>query len=381
MSKYLMINDLGNGGAEILNIGLYRELKFDTILILQGKIDYKTDDLNVIDLSNGKKYKWYRLPVILYRLTKIIKKDDLVVASLYKSMLVVALFGFFVRKIKTIFWIHSDTKIYLSSKLRFFLLKKVLSVASRVVVNSKKAQSELIGTFNMNDQIVKVIYNCFDIEDIKKSKLAFIDQELLENLKHFPKIACIGRFNILKGQSNLIRLLAGLKQRGIIMHLILIGSGELEMDLRDEARNFGISDFVHFLGQKQNVYPYLNLCDILICPSKSEGFGNVLVEALACGVPVVSADIDNGPREILSPNSPLGYRTSVAEYAEYGILMPSFYTANKEQVLEIWSNTLIKLFSDNELKRYKDVGLAYVNKFDKHTVLPIWKDLIEDLQK
>ena len=71
--------------------------------------------------------------------------------------------------------------------------------------------------------------------------------------------------------------------------LSILGSGPLEMDLRETARNMGIADSVFFLGRSSLIYEFLSGLDVFILTSKYEGFGMVLLEAMDAGVPVVAS--------------------------------------------------------------------------------------------
>src|SRR6185437_13412618 len=70
--------------------------------------------------------------------------------------------------------------------------------------------------------------------------------------------------------------------------------------LQDLAISLGIAPYVHFLGYAPNPLAYMRHAAVFVLSSLAEGFGNVIVEALACGTPVVSTDCPHGPREILS---------------------------------------------------------------------------------
>jgi glycosyltransferase involved in cell wall biosynthesis len=85
----------------------------------------------------------------------------------------------------------------------------------------------------------------------------------------------------------------------ITAQLWLIGSGALIENLMNMSRKMGIGDRVHFLGFQKNPYVWLKHADLFVMCSEYEGLPNVLLEALACGCPVIAADCPGGTREIM----------------------------------------------------------------------------------
>ena len=86
------------------------------------------------------------------------------------------------------------------------------------------------------------------------------------------------------------------------LHLWLAGSGELQAALEHEAASLGIAGRVRFLGWRGDVPALLAAADFLVCPSRHEPLGNVVIEAWAAGVPVVAA-ASVGPRELIADGS------------------------------------------------------------------------------
>ena len=82
--------------------------------------------------------------------------------------------------------------------------------------------------------------------------------------------------------------------------LLILGDGECRSALAAQAKALGIADSVFMPGFVANSSPYYQHADLHVLSSTGEGFGNVIVEALAAGTPVVSTDCPNGPREILA---------------------------------------------------------------------------------
>lgn len=110
-------------------------------------------------------------------------------------------------------------------------------------------------------------------------------------------ICAIGRLSKEKGFDLLLESFAKLSDRNI--RLVLLGEGELRHDLLAQAEHLGIADRVHIPGFVAAPEHILSRASLFVLSSRSEGFGNVLVEALATGVPIVSTDCPGAPRVLL----------------------------------------------------------------------------------
>lgn len=123
-----------------------------------------------------------------------------------------------------------------------------------------------------------------------------------------PVIITAGRLVAEKDHETLLRAFA-LHLQDARARLIVLGTGPLRSQLEALARKLGIDQAVAFLGFQGNPLPFIARAAAFVLTSRSEGFGNVLVEALGCGTPVIATDCPYGPTEIL-------------ENGRYGILVP-----------------------------------------------------------
>jgi glycosyltransferase involved in cell wall biosynthesis len=113
-----------------------------------------------------------------------------------------------------------------------------------------------------------------------------------------PVILATGRLAPQKCFETLIGAFAQLRRR-IDARMIILGEGEERARLEDLAQRLDVDSAVDMPGFVPNPYPYMRKASVFVLSSGYEGFGNVLVEAMACGTPVVSTDCPSGPAEIL----------------------------------------------------------------------------------
>lgn len=177
---------------------------------------------------------------------------------------------------------------------RWLKQRKIARVyeGKNIVAVSRAVGEDLTGQLAITPARLAVINNPFDIESIL--------QQAAEPLPAagVPYIVHVGRFHPHKRHD---RLLEAFAASGIPAKLVLAGTGEEKRieQIRDLAAQLGIDDRVIFAGFQANPYPLIKHARMLVLSSDSEGFGNVLVEAMLCGTPVVSTRCPGGPTEIL----------------------------------------------------------------------------------
>ena len=113
-------------------------------------------------------------------------------------------------------------------------------------------------------------------------------------------IACVARFHAQKGIDWLLELTPEFLVRLQEHHLLLVGSGELLEQAKRYVQTNHLEKRVHFLNQRNDVIEIIKACDLLVLPSRWEGLPNVLLEAMACKLPVVATRVQ-GVTEALGP--------------------------------------------------------------------------------
>ncbi|MCP5286920.1 MAG: glycosyltransferase family 4 protein [Burkholderiaceae bacterium] len=144
-----------------------------------------------------------------------------------------------------------------------------------------------------------VVRNGVDTQRFRPEGRARARAEL--GLQGAPLLLTVGNLVPVKGHDLALQALAALVPRHPGVRLVLVGDGPLRSALQAQAQALGVVDHVRFAGPVPNdqLSSWYSAADLLLLPSRSEGWANVLLEAMACGTPVVASDV-GGTREVIA---------------------------------------------------------------------------------
>jgi len=167
--------------------------------------------------------------------------------------------------------------------------------ADQVVAASAGVASDL-ASLSGGAIAAEVIPNAGYDDDIAERAAAPLPDGLGRGGGHLL-VAC-GRLTRQKGFDILIEALAILR-READAEVWIVGAGPERDALAALARRLGVGDHVRLVGFRPNPFPFMAAADVFVLPSRFEGFGNVVVEAMACGTPVVAVNCPYGPAEVI----------------------------------------------------------------------------------
>lgn len=306
----------------------------DTVRIKEGKIKYSLISRVKRKLKRNitKKYAVHSIKEIEY-LEKVFKVNnyDVVIACDGSNALLVN--EVLKRKnlnsnIKFITWVHNDYNTYFNNYFKTFKseLGEALSSCETVITLTKEDQR----AYSKWNSHTTYIYNPITVDNFQSSELT--NKEIIFVARLVKEQ---------KGLDYLIEIGKKLKGSGWIIRVL--GDGVNRKWLESQIDALGLTDVFVLEGSvKENIEQYYEQASIFISTSKWEGFGLVITEAMACGLPVVAFE-NSGPNEILN-------------YGEYGILIPKYDIEAFYQELTQLMNSYEqrKAWSEKSLKRSQD---------------------------
>lgn len=185
----------------------------------------------------------------------------------------------------------------LRDRLLLFLAGRLYPDADAIVTVSRAVREDLFQLMDLQPEKVRVIYNPIDIDSVARQAAERVRHPWFERKDH-PVILGVGRLTPQKDFPTLIRAFHVL-QRQRRSRLLILGEGELRAKLERMIAGLNLLADVQLCGYVPNPYPYFANADIFVLSSAWEGFARVVLEAMACGTPVVSTDCPGGPSEIL----------------------------------------------------------------------------------
>lgn len=250
-------------------------------------------------------------------------------------------------------WLHTDLETNHWSRLAFKNDEEEAQAYKgfdKVICVTEKVREILFKKFG-EDIDATVISNPIRKDNI----LAMSRQSVCEYAKTDDtlRVFYLGRLQEEKGADRLLEAHKRLVDEGKKLELFVVGDG-CDMDkLRDYVQQNGLNDSVRMFGYLDNPYPYMKTVDLFVCPSRAEGFGLVLVEAMILDLPVMSTDCA-GPREILDggkfgmivENSVDGIYNGIKEFAENPSLLEKYTVLSKERREEYGYDKSISKFKD-----------------------------------
>lgn len=189
-----------------------------------------------------------------------------------------------------------DNRSY-QSRVLPFLMRIAYPMADAVIAVAHGVADDLIQNFNVNPVRVKVVYNpvvTAELLDLSKNRF---EHESFDG-PDISVVLSVGRLTSQKNFNLLIRAFAELTNKRNLC-LVILGEGELRQDLEGLAKELGIASKVYFPGFVLNPFMWMRRASVFVLSSDYEGLPGALIQAMACGTPVVSTNCPSGPSEIL----------------------------------------------------------------------------------
>jgi glycosyltransferase involved in cell wall biosynthesis len=253
----------------------------------------------------------------------------------------------------------AEFALFGGGRVKAWFLRQVYPWADRVTAISAGIARELVSSYGLTQDKVQVIPNPVDLVRVRTLAAAKLEHPSFQS--GLPVLIAAGRLHPQKGFAYLIRAFS------IVRHvfpckLVILGEGPLRRELESLIANLGLVDDVALPGFQENPYNYVSNSAVFVLSSLFEGFGNVLVDALALGVPVISTRCPVGPEDIITDGVT-------------GIFVPPA----DEQAL---AQAILRVLQDSELRlRLSANGPLRAADFALERVVPQYEALFERLSR
>jgi N-acetyl-alpha-D-glucosaminyl L-malate synthase BshA len=230
-----------------------------------------------------------------------------------------------------------------------------INESDAVTAVSKSLREDTYKIFRIEKDI-HVIPNFVDVQRFSKSNkehfrkmLAPKGEKILVHVSNFRKVKRVG---------DVIAIFEKVRQK-IPSKLLMIGDGPERPNAEELARNHCIYNDIRFLGKQEEIDEILSIADLFLLPSETESFGLSALEAMACGVPVVSSNSGGLPE--ININAKTGYLSNVGD------------------VEDMAKNAVFMLSDDNRLAEFKKAAQEQAKKFDGKYIVPMYEQLYKEV--
>lgn len=330
-----LLPDLRGGGAERVSLDLAREFARHghevEFALMRAEGDFMDQARAMFPIVDLKAPRVRQLPLALARYLRQ-RRPDAVIANMWPlTVAAVAGRGLSFSRPRLLLVEHSMLSCQYRSWGRLHAQALRLSMgifyrgADVVGAVSRGAAEDAARLAFLPSGHVRVLHNPVHSRPTP-SQMVLSEVDALWGCPAGSRILTVGNLKAVKNHSLLLRAFSGLARPEA--RLMLLGQGATEAALRALAVELGISDRVIFAGFHADPSAFYHTADLFVLSSDYEGFGNVIVEALSCGLPVVSTDCPSGPAEILEDGRygrlvPVGDEAALARAMDAALAEPA----------------------------------------------------------
>lgn len=303
MKVCIFIPKFNGGGAEkaaICQANALSNANYDVTLLVLDPRDPMipiNSNVKINPICKRMRYLIFALPYYFF-----MKKPDIIISHLSVGNFICSLVSLFFKNVYSITTVQNDLTYRLQRKDYRAFIELMIVVVTNKICNQVIAVSEGVKKFLIEiaysrEKKVEVAYNPISISQAKLSPNKSKNKS--NNIITDRYIVAVGRLVTQKGFDILLRSYSKTKLPYKNINLMIIGEGPLRKQLTALSKDLNIEKYVKFTGYLEDLSSLYSNAEFFVLSSRWEGFGNVVVEALAAGTRVVAFDCPSGPKEII----------------------------------------------------------------------------------
>ncbi len=230
-----------------------------------------------------------------------------------------------------------------------------INESDAITAVSSNLRDETFNSFRIEKEI-HVIPNFVDTQRFYKSNKEHFKKMLAPNGEHI--LVHVSNFRKVKRVEDAIRIFERVRA-AIPSRLLMIGDGPERQNAEELCRTLKTCNDIRFLGKQEQIDEIFSITDLFLLPSQYESFGLAALEAMACGVPVISTDAGGLPE--INVHGVTGFLSAVGD------------------VDDMAHNAIHILEDETRLKQFKAAALEQASRFEQSRIIPIYEQLYTDV--
>ncbi len=226
-----------------------------------------------------------------------------------------------------------------------------INESDAITAVSNSLREETLRSFEI-EKAIEVVPNFVDVKRFHQTDKNHFKQMLAPDGERI--LVHVSNFRSVKRVHDVVKIFAEVKNE-VPAKLLMIGDGPDRQSVEDLARGMNIYSDIRFLGKQEQISEILSIADLFLLPSQTESFGLSALEAMACGVPVISTNA--GGLQEINVHGKTGYLSDVGDTEDMA-----------RHAIEI-------LKDDDNLIHFKKAALAHARKFEKQHIIPMYEEI------